>query len=60
MPLEPVNRQLFIIRSILSFYTKSFKQIGILHAFSINFLAGHWIERDKVNINLCWLWIGII
>lgn len=60
MSLEPVNRQLFIIHSIPLFYTKSFKQIGILHAFNINLLAGHWIERNKVSITLCWLSVGII
>lgn len=57
MSLEPVNRQLFIIHSLSLFYTKSFKQIGILHAFNINLLAGHWIERNKVSITFCWLWI---
>lgn len=60
MSLEPVHRQLFIIHSILSFSTKSFKQTGILQAFNINLLATHWIERDKVNMTLCWLWIEII
>lgn len=56
MSLEPVNRQLFIIHSILSFYSKSWKQIGILHAFNIHLLAGHGIEKDKGNITVCCLW----
>lgn len=50
-----------VIHNTLSlFYTKSFKQIGILHAFNINLFAGHWIERNKVSITFCWLWIEII
>lgn len=52
MSPESVNRQLLMIRSVLSFYTKSFKQIGILHAFNINLLAGQWIERDENNFIL--------
>lgn len=52
MSPESVNRQLLMIHSVLSFYTKSFKQIGILHAFNINLLAGQWIKRDENNFIL--------
>lgn len=60
MSLETVSQQLFIIHSILSFSTKSFKQIGILHAFTLNLLAVHWIKRGKVNRTLCWMQLEII
>lgn len=41
-------QQTVIYNTLYSFILyPSFKQIGILHAFSINFLARHWIERQS-------------